>query len=127
MSEDLTGRVALVTGAARGLGLATAERLAARGAAVAVNVRDPERAEAAARSLGERGFAVPGDLGDPADLEAVVDRTLDRFGRLDILVNNAAVAASPPASSRSPRRSGGAPSRSTSPPSSCSSAPCCRR
>jgi NAD(P)-dependent dehydrogenase (short-subunit alcohol dehydrogenase family) len=94
MSEDLTGRVALVTGAARGLGLATAERLAARGAAVAVNVRDAERAEAAARSLGERGFAVPGDLGNPADLQWIVDRTLDRFGRLDILVNNAAVALS---------------------------------
>jgi 3-oxoacyl-[acyl-carrier protein] reductase len=94
MSEDLTGRVALVTGAFRGLGLAAAERLAARGATVAVNVRDPERAEAAARSLGERGFAVPGDLGNPADLQAIVDRTLDRFGRLDILVNNAAVALS---------------------------------
>jgi NAD(P)-dependent dehydrogenase (short-subunit alcohol dehydrogenase family) len=94
MSEDLTGRVALVTGAARGLGLATAERLAARGAAVAVNVRDSERAEAAARSLGERGFAVSGDLGNPADLQSIVDRTLDRFGRLDILVNNAAVALS---------------------------------
>jgi NAD(P)-dependent dehydrogenase (short-subunit alcohol dehydrogenase family) len=94
MSEDLTGRVALVTGAARGLGLATAERLAARGAAVAVNVRDSERAEAAARSLGDRGFAVSGDLGNPADLQSIVDRTLDRFGRLDILVNNAAVALS---------------------------------
>ena len=94
MTEDLTGRVALVTGAFRGLGLATAERLAARGASVAVNVRDPERAEATARSLGERGFAVPGDLGNPADLQAIVRRTLDRFGRLDILVNNAAVALS---------------------------------
>jgi NAD(P)-dependent dehydrogenase (short-subunit alcohol dehydrogenase family) len=94
MSEDFTGRVALVTGAFRGLGLAAAERLAARGAAVAVNVRDPERAAATARQLGERGFAVPGDLGDPAGLRSIVDRTLERFGRLDILVNNAAVALS---------------------------------
>jgi NAD(P)-dependent dehydrogenase (short-subunit alcohol dehydrogenase family) len=94
MPEDFTGRVALVTGAVRGFGRAISERLAARGAAVAVNVRDPERAEATARLLGDRGFAVPGDLANPADLEAIVVRTLDRFGRIDILVNNAAVALS---------------------------------
>jgi NAD(P)-dependent dehydrogenase (short-subunit alcohol dehydrogenase family) len=94
VSEDFTGRVALVTGAFRGLGLSTAERLAARGASVAVHVRDPERAETAARQVGGRGFAVSGDLGDPADLRSIVERTLDRFGRLDILVNNAAVALS---------------------------------
>ncbi|MFL6237690.1 MAG: SDR family NAD(P)-dependent oxidoreductase [Thermoanaerobaculia bacterium] len=92
MSEDFAGRVALVTGAFRGFGLATAERLAARGASVAVHVRDAGRAETAARRVGERGFPVSGDLGDPADLRAVAGRTLDRFGRIDILVNNAAVA-----------------------------------
>src|SRR3954466_8815170 len=92
MPEDFTGRVALVTGAFRGFGLATAQRLAACGASVAVHVRDPERAEATAQRLGERGFAVSGDLGNPADLQSIVDRTLDRFGRLDVLVNNAAVA-----------------------------------
>jgi NAD(P)-dependent dehydrogenase (short-subunit alcohol dehydrogenase family) len=94
MLEDFTGRVALVTGAFRGLGLSTAERLATRGASVAVHVRDSERAQLAARGLGDRGFAVAGDLGSPSDLQAIVDRTLDRFGRLDILVNNAAVALS---------------------------------
>jgi len=92
MPEDLTGRVALVTGASRGFGLATAKRLAERGASVAVHVRDAGRAEAAARQVGYRGFAVHGDLENPADLQALVDRALDRFGRLDILVNNAAVA-----------------------------------
>ena len=92
MPEDLTGRVALVTGASRGFGLATAKRLAERGAAVAVHVRDAERAETAARQVGDRGFPVPGDLEDPADLRAIVDRTLDRFGRVDVLVNNAAMA-----------------------------------
>jgi NAD(P)-dependent dehydrogenase (short-subunit alcohol dehydrogenase family) len=94
MPEDLTGRVALVTGASRGFGLATAKRLAERGASVAVHVRDAERAETAARQVGERGFAVHGDLGIPTDLQVIVDRTLDRCGRLDILVNNAAVALS---------------------------------
>jgi len=94
MVEDFTGRVALVTGAYRGLGFATAERLAARGASVAVHVRDPERAGAAARRLGDRGFAVSGDLASSAERQALVDRTLDRFGRIDVLVNNAAVALS---------------------------------
>jgi len=94
MSDDLTQRVALVTGASRGFGRAIAERLAARGAAVAVHVRDQERAEAAAARLGDRGFAVSGDLANPADLAPIVSRTRERFGRLDILVNNAAVALS---------------------------------
>ncbi|HSU81408.1 MAG TPA: SDR family NAD(P)-dependent oxidoreductase [Thermoanaerobaculia bacterium] len=94
MPEDLTGRVALVTGASRGFGLATAKRLAERGASVAVHVRDAGRAEAAARQVGDRGFAVHGDLGIPADLQALVGRALDRCGRIDILVNNAAVALS---------------------------------
>jgi NAD(P)-dependent dehydrogenase (short-subunit alcohol dehydrogenase family) len=94
MPEDFTNRVALVTGAVRGFGRAISERLAARGASIAVNVRDPERAEAAAGLLGDRGFAVPGDLANLGDLESIVARTFDRFGRIDILVNNAAVALS---------------------------------
>jgi 3-oxoacyl-[acyl-carrier protein] reductase len=91
---DFTGRVAIVTGAARGLGLAAAKRLHERGASVAVNVRDRERAEAAAESLGERGFAVGGDVAAAGVPEELVRRTLERFGRIDILVNNAAMARS---------------------------------
>jgi len=87
---DFHGRVALITGAARGLGRAAAERLLARGASVAVNVRDPERAESLARELGDRAFAVPGDVTD--DPHVMIERVLERFGRLDILVNNAAYA-----------------------------------
>ena len=86
--------MALITGAVRGLGRAAAERLLARGASVAVNVRDPERAEALARGLGDRALAVPGDITDPGAPDAFVARVLDRFGRLDILVNNAAYAQS---------------------------------
>jgi 3-oxoacyl-[acyl-carrier protein] reductase len=94
MSGDFTGRVALVTGAARGLGRATAARLLARGARVAVNVRGEERAAAIARELGPEVLAAPGDLADPAAIAEVVGRTLERFGRLDVLVNNAALALS---------------------------------
>jgi len=66
MQEDFTGRVALVTGAFRGFGFATAERLVARGAFVAVNVRDSERAEAAARRLGAAPSPFPAILATPA-------------------------------------------------------------
>jgi NAD(P)-dependent dehydrogenase (short-subunit alcohol dehydrogenase family) len=91
---DFAGRVAIVTGAWRGLGRAAAERLHERGAAVAVNVRDRERAEALAASIGERAFAVAGDLAAAGVADDIVRRTLERFGRVDILVNNAALARS---------------------------------
>lgn len=94
MECDFTGRVAIVTGAARGLGRAAAERLHERGAAVAVNVRDRARAESLASSLGERALAVPGDLAEAGVPEEIVRLTLERFGRVDILVNNAAAARS---------------------------------
>jgi len=64
----------------------------ARGASVAVNVRDQSRADALARELGDRALVVPGDVTDADAPGAMVDKVLDRFGRLDILVNNAAYA-----------------------------------
>src|SRR5437762_774848 len=88
---DFTGRVAIVTGAARGLGRAAAARLSERGAAVAVNVRDAERAEAVASELRPDALAVPGDITLPDAIRSIVERTLERFGRIDILVNNAAL------------------------------------
>jgi NAD(P)-dependent dehydrogenase (short-subunit alcohol dehydrogenase family) len=91
---DFTGRVALVTGAWRGLGRDVARRLCERGASVAVNVRDRARAEEVARALGPRALAVPGDVAEASVPEALVRGTLERFGRLDILVNNAAYARS---------------------------------
>ena len=92
MQPDFEGRVAIVTGAARGLGRAAAARLHERGASVAVNVRDIERAEEVAHSLGERAFPVPGDVAAMGKPEEIARKTLERFGRIDILVNNAAMA-----------------------------------
>ncbi len=89
--QDFTGRVAIVTGAARGLGRAVAARLQERGASVAVNVRDSRRAARVALDIGERALAVPGDVAAAGVPDEIVRRTLERFGRIDILVNNAAV------------------------------------
>jgi NAD(P)-dependent dehydrogenase (short-subunit alcohol dehydrogenase family) len=83
--------VAIVTGAARGLGRAAAERLYERGAAVAVHARDLERSTAVARRLGERAVGIEGELAAEGVPEAIVRRTVERFGRVDILVNNAAL------------------------------------
>ena len=91
---DFAGRVVIVTGAWRGLGRAAAERFHERGASVAVNVRDRERAASLAADLGERALAVPGDVAAPGVAEEIVHRTLERFGRVDVVVNNAALARS---------------------------------
>jgi NAD(P)-dependent dehydrogenase (short-subunit alcohol dehydrogenase family) len=90
-NDDFAGRVAVVTGAWRGLGRATAARLRERGACVAVNVRDRERAEELAKELGERAFAAPGDVAVEGVPDEIARRTLERFGRIDILINNAAL------------------------------------
>jgi len=91
---DFTGRVALVTGAWRGLGRDVAARLCERGAAVVVNVRDAARADEVARALGPRALGAPGDITAQGVPEAIVRTALEKFGRLDILVNNAALARS---------------------------------
>jgi 3-oxoacyl-[acyl-carrier protein] reductase len=89
--QDFLGRVAIVTGAARGLGRAAAVRLLERGASVAVNVRDPERARALVKDLGGRSFAIAGDVSAPGVPQDIVARTREEFGRVDILINNAAL------------------------------------
>jgi len=88
----LDDRVALVTGASRGLGLAMAEALAAHGARVILNGRDPETLEAAVRRLTEQGLAAEAlafDVTDPARVGEGLKRIGKLHGRLDILVNNA--------------------------------------
>src|SRR5580765_3784517 len=92
--QDFAGRVVIVTGAWRGLGRAAAERFHERGASVAVNVRDRTRAEEVAASIGERALAVPGDVAAEGVAQEIVRLTLERFGHVDVIVNNAALARS---------------------------------
>ena len=89
---DLRGRVALVTGGARGIGRAIAEALAAAGAdAAVVDLAMPNDTVEAVQALGRRGLALQADVAARADVERAISRTLERLGRLDILVNNAGV------------------------------------
>jgi NAD(P)-dependent dehydrogenase (short-subunit alcohol dehydrogenase family) len=95
----LDGRVAVVTGAAHGIGLATAQVLSAAGAAVVIMDIDAGAAETAAegiRDAGGRAAALAVDVGDESAVEAAVGRTMAEFGRLDILVNNAGLGARTP-------------------------------
>jgi NAD(P)-dependent dehydrogenase (short-subunit alcohol dehydrogenase family) len=87
----VAGKVALVTGAASGLGAETARRLAAEGAHVMLTDRDPAGADVAA-AIGESADFALHDVTSEADWAAAVARTVDRFGKLSILVNNAGVA-----------------------------------
>ncbi|ESX62781.1 gluconate 5-dehydrogenase [Mesorhizobium sp. LSHC420B00] len=91
MSEmfSLKGRVALVTGASRGLGFAMAKALAENGATVIVNARNMDTLSAAAEKIGAE--ALPFDVADAATSRAALEGIVERHGRLDILVNNAGI------------------------------------
>ena len=96
MAHDgvLTGQTALVTGGARGIGRACAERLNSAGAAVVIADRLAGEADAAARALvaaGGKAVAIAADLSDPRSVAPMVDAATRAFGRVDILVNNAGV------------------------------------
>lgn len=90
---DLTGRVALVTGGSRGLGRAMVLALARCGAHVVITSRNLESCEAVAREVrdttGREAFAYPCHVGRWGELDGLVDAAYDRFGRVDVLVNNA--------------------------------------
>jgi 3-oxoacyl-[acyl-carrier protein] reductase len=84
-------KTALVTGAARGIGLAIASRLAADGARVAVLDIDAKAAEAAAKKVGGGAISISADVTKAADVDAAIQRVIATWGRLDILVNNAGI------------------------------------
>lgn len=89
--DELAGRVAFVTGAARGIGLATATALSQRGACVAVVDVDQPALESATQSLGDGALALQADVSQQSDVRQAIGRTVERFGGLDILVNNAGI------------------------------------
>jgi len=96
---DLTGRVAVVTGGTRGIGLAVARGLAAQGAKVVVASRKEAACRQAADAIvadGGDAVGVPAHMGDLDAVAALVDRTVDRYGTVDIVVNNAANALAQP-------------------------------
>lgn len=93
MKIDLTGKVAIVTGASKGIGRAIAEKLASSGASVAISSRNLSACEAAKTAIIDKGgkaIAVAADASDPQALSYLVRETIDRYGTVDIVVNNAA-------------------------------------
>lgn len=89
--RGLSGKAILVTGSSTGIGFAMAERLVAEGAKVLVHGRDQAEVDAACARLGGAIQGTTGDLADPATAQAIVDATVQAFGRIDGLVNNAGI------------------------------------
>lgn len=92
---DMKGRSAIITGGSKGLGMAMAEGLASAGADVAIVSRHGQEAETVAKRIAEEygrmAIGVQADVSSSADVDAMVKRTLDAFGRVDILINNAGI------------------------------------
>jgi len=102
MNSPLKGKVALVTGASRGIGRAIAERLSCDGAAVAINfIHNADEAQKLVSEIeatGGKAFAVQADVGSVSEIVRLFDEAIAHFGKLDILVNNAAIMFNKPVS-----------------------------
>lgn len=90
---DLTGKVALITGASAGMGAAAARALIGEGASVVLGARRRDRLDALVAELGDSAVSMEMDVRDPSASRHLADRALDRFGRLDILIANAGIGA----------------------------------
>lgn len=90
---DLTGKVAVITGASAGMGAAAARALIGEGASVVLGARRRDRLDALVAELGDSAVSVEMDVRDPEGSRRLVDRALDHFGRLDILIANAGIGA----------------------------------
>src|SRR5262245_61260821 len=84
------GRVALVTGAGTGIGAAVCRRIVAEGGSVALTGRRPEPLNEVAKELGDRAITIPGDAAVTGDVRQAIESTVDTFGRLDVVIANAA-------------------------------------
>jgi 3-oxoacyl-[acyl-carrier protein] reductase len=93
--STLTGKVAVVTGASKGIGAAIATKLGAAGASVVVNYASDkagaEKVVAAITAAGSKAVAVQGDVSKPADAQGIIDAAIANFGKLDVLVNNSGI------------------------------------
>ena len=97
MDLGLHGKVAIITGGSEGIGKAAAASMAAEGADVVIAARRPDVLEEAASEIravsSHRVVAIPTDVMEPDQVQALIDQTMDEFGRIDIVVNNAGTSA----------------------------------
>lgn len=90
-TENIAGKVVVITGASSGLGEATARLLSKAGATVVLAARRAERIEALAKELGGQAMAVATDVSDREQVKALVDKTVETCGRIDVILNNAGI------------------------------------
>ena len=91
MTHPLAGKTVIITGASSGIGEATARQLAAVGCKLTLAARSADKLHALAQELGRDALVVPTDIADGADVKAMIAKTLERFGRVDVLFANAGI------------------------------------